>query len=164
MQLGEIEVSEFKEAMAHFATGVSIVTTVHEGRPIGATVNSLTSLSLDPPLILICLNKQMFMPTAIWASEAFAVNVLSADQRAWGVRFATKTSRFEDRFAGIAVDIAVTGSPILPSCIAWLDCVLWTTYEGGDHWILVGAVKAAQTSNEKQPLLYHRRHWRQLAD
>ena len=80
----------------------------------------------------------------------------------WGKRFANVTT--EDRFSGIQTDAAVTGSPILPGCAAWLDCALWHIYDGGDHWIVIGDVKAAHVDGDSQSLLYFRRQWRRLSD
>ena len=112
--------------------------------------------------MLICLGKQMFMPGAIRATGAFAVHVLSEKQMKWGKRFADET--IADRFSGIQPDVGVTGSPILPGCSAWLDCALWNIYEGGDHWIVIGDVKAVHVADNTRSLLYYRRQWRQMAE
>ncbi len=157
-----IQAQDFKNALAHWATGVTIVTTIVDGKPVGITANSLTSVSLNPPQILICVARKLFTHSAILNSGMFAVNILERHQLAWGMRFAGMIPEAEDRFAGIAWRAVATGSPILPDVLGWLDCRLSHSYDGDDHSIFVGEVLAAGNREDAAPLLYFNRHWRQL--
>jgi flavin reductase (DIM6/NTAB) family NADH-FMN oxidoreductase RutF len=157
-----IDVQSFKHALAHWASGVTVVTTRVDGLPIGMTASSLTSVSLEPPQILICVARKLFTHQAIERSGVFAVNILGTDHLEWGMRFAGMIPELSDRFAGIATHDAVTGAPILPDVLGWLDCRLRHAYDGGDHTIFVGEVVAAGASEQRSPLLYFNRTWRQL--
>lgn len=150
----------FKRAMAQFASGVTVVTTCHGETPIGITASSFTSLSLDPPLVLVSLNKRLFTHNVIAESGFFAVNVLSARQLDLGMRFAGMKPEIKDRFAGLKTATAVTGAPLLPDSLAWVDCTVWAMYDGGDHTIFVGEVRDLAVSEFDMPLLYHNRLWR----
>lgn len=150
----------FRQAMAQFASGVTVVTTVDGAQPFGITASSFSSLSLDPPLVLVCLARRLHSHSVIERSGVFAVNILSAHQAAWGMRFAGMQPDVVDRFAGIETRTAVTGSPLLPEVLCWLDCRVWNVYDGGDHSIFVGEVLAVDTSSADTPLLYHNRLWR----
>ena len=158
----------FRNALAHWASGVTIVTTQgagqHAGQQVGITASSLTSVSLNPPQILICVARKLHTHEVVLGSGVFAVNILHEGQLEWGMRFAGLLPELEDRFAGIAVTTAVTGSPILPDVLGWLDCKVTHAYEGGDHTIFVGEVLAAGYRDDMAaPLLYFYRHWRHLA-
>ena len=153
----------FKNVLAHWASGVTIVTTVANGQPVGITASSLTSLSLDPPQVLICVARKLYTHSAIMKSGAYAVNILGVDHLEWGMRFAGMRPE-QDRFADIAWTTAFTGSPILPGVIGWLDCRLRHAYDGDDHSIFVGEVLAADYREDMKPLLYFNRNWRQLAE
>jgi len=152
--------NDFKRAMGQFASGVTVVTTKHGETPVGITASSFTSLSLDPPLVLVSLNKKLFTHNVIAESGFFAVNVLSARQLDLGMRFAGMKPEIKDRFAGLDIHTAITGSPLLPDSLAWVDCTVWATYDGGDHTIFVGEVKDLSVSEADMPLLYHNRLWR----
>ncbi|MBL8045768.1 MAG: hydroxymethylglutaryl-CoA lyase [Anaerolineales bacterium] len=150
----------FKQALAQWASGVTVVTTVFNGQRLGLTVSSFSSVSLNPPLISVCLDKKLYTCTAIEQSGAFAVNVLDMNQMEYGLVFAGMKPGVEDRFEGIAINTAVTDSPILPGVLCWLDCKVWQVYDGGDHVIFVGEVLATDSSGADTPLLYHNRLWR----
>ena len=158
-----VDVGEFKNALAHWATGVTIVTTRSAGRHIGITASSLTSLSLEPPQILISVARRLHTNQAIGESRVFAVNILTVDQLDWGMRFAGLVPEQADRFAGIDYTTAETGCAILPGVLGWLDCTLRHAYDGDDHTIFVGEVVAAGFA-PGAPLLYFNRQWRQMAD
>jgi hydroxymethylglutaryl-CoA lyase len=152
--------SDFRQALSKFASGVTVITSRHGETPIGITASSFSSLSVAPPLILVAVHKNLFTHKVISESGSFAVNVLGASQVELGMRFAGMQPDVDDRFADLAVHTAVTGSPLLPGCMAWIDCEVWAVYDGGDHSIFVGEVKALETSNLDSPLLYHDRLWR----
>jgi hydroxymethylglutaryl-CoA lyase len=152
--------NHFKHAMSHFATGVTVVTTIFQGKPIGITASAFSSLSLEPPLVMVSLSKKLFTHQVIADSGKFAVNILAHDQHERGMIFAGMRPEIEDRFAGIVTDTAVTGCPIFPDALAWIDCTLWEQYDGGDHTIFVGEVQDVHAAAEGNPLLYHDRLWR----
>jgi flavin reductase (DIM6/NTAB) family NADH-FMN oxidoreductase RutF len=171
-----VDVQAYKESMAHWATGVSIVTAVApdenlitgdtvagDGRAVGITVSSLTSLSIDPPEVLISVSKKLYTHGVILATRRFAATILHAGQVEIGMRFAGMVPEVEDRFAGIETMRAVTGCPILVDSLAWVDCVVKHVFDGEDHTIFVGEVMAAGSTNEGEPLLYYKRKWRLLA-
>lgn len=157
-----VSAQSFKDALSHWASGVTVVTTQYEGRPVGITASSLTSVSLDPPQILICVSRKLFTHQAIVQSGFFAVNILGTDHLGWGMRFAGLMPELADRFADIETFQSVTGAPILPDVLAWLDCQLRHAYDGGDHAIFVGEVVGSSATEERSPLLYFNRTWRQL--
>jgi flavin reductase (DIM6/NTAB) family NADH-FMN oxidoreductase RutF len=150
----------FKQAMSQFASGVTVVTTVHEGKRYGLTASSFSSLSLDPPLVLVCLARKTTAHGIIERSGVFAVNVLAAEQLEFGMRFAGLLPGLQDRFHGIETTSAATGSPLLPGVMSWVDCKLWSRYDGGDHSIFVGEVIDLAATAADTPLLYHNRLWR----
>mgnify|MGYP002713091200 CR=1 FL=1 len=155
-----INTDQFKKAMSQFASGVTIVTTVFNGKPIGITASSFSSLSIDPPLIIVSLSKHLFTHKVIADSGKFAVNILATDHHERGMVFAGMRPEIEDRFAGTAIDTAVTGCPIFPDALAWVDCTVWDMYDGGDHTIFVGEVQDVSAADSGNPLLYHNRLWR----
>lgn len=160
-----VESQLFKNALAQWASGVTVVTSMDGGQRVGITASSLTSVSLEPPRILICVSKRLYTHELLQRSRVFAVNILAEDQLEWGMRFAGMLPELEDRFAGIDCRTAVTGSPILPGVLAWLDCRLVHAYDGGDHTIFVGEVEAAEAAAEpSSPLLYYSRQWRKLGE
>ena len=133
-----LDLLELRRAFGCYLTGVTIVTTMDEaGVPRGFTANSFTSVSLDPPLILVCIAKNAGSHLAFVASGAFGVNILQQSQRPLSKSFA---SRAHDKFVDIAWDAGKTGSPRLPDCAAWIDCRTHDRIDAGDHTILIGRV------------------------
>ncbi|BAL24182.1 flavin reductase family protein [Azoarcus sp. KH32C] len=148
-----IDPRQFRDALGHFATGVTVVTTIDaEGQPVGVTVNSFSSLSLDPPLILWSLAKKSYSLAAFEAHPAFAVHVLASDQQHLSDRFARAGT---DKFAGLTPGEGFAGVPVLDGCAAAFQCSTEFRYDGGDHLILVGRVQRF-TTRERPPLLFYR--------
>jgi flavin reductase (DIM6/NTAB) family NADH-FMN oxidoreductase RutF len=145
---------DFKQALAAWATGVTIVTARAGERIHGMTVSAFTEVSLDPPLVLVCADKSSNTHELIAEGGVFAVNVLARDQEALSNRFASKKDEHR-RFEGLETDTAITGAPILRGTVAALDCRVVAAHDSGDHIIYVGSVEAA-TSNASAPLLYCR--------
>lgn len=154
-----MDAQTFKHVLSRWASGVTVVTTRHNSTPIGITASAFSSVSVEPPLVLICLAQRLFTHQVIDAGGVFAVNILSAAQAELGKRFAGMYPQVTDRFEGLAVTQAVTGCPILPGVAGWLDCRVKHRYEGGDHTIFVGEVLAAYADEAAAPLLYHHRQW-----
>jgi flavin reductase (DIM6/NTAB) family NADH-FMN oxidoreductase RutF len=150
-----LDAAEFRRALGQFATGVTIVTTVHEGERQAMTVNSFSSVSLDPPLVLFCADKRSRTHAAIRSSGVFAVNLLSEAQRPISDLFAGKGTDAE-RQQALAGGVAETGSPIFNHGLGWLDCKLAQAHDSGDHVIYVGEVVGVSRGDESSPLLYFR--------
>ena len=152
--------ADFKLAMSHFASGVTIVTTEHDGKPYGMTVASFASLSLHPPLVLVCVEKSVKTHDALISAGRFGISILGTDQAGLSNRFA---SRVEDKFEGIEVDRGELGVPMIANALASLECYLHAQLAGGDHTIFVGEVAAIQT-RDGAPLLYFRSGYREMRD
>ena len=146
-----------KAIMRNYPTGVTIVTTVYNNEYYGLTVNSFTSLSLDPPLVLIAIDKRLASHEAIDKSNVYAVNILPDDMKELAIKFATAPR--EERFKGLKIRTAKTGSPIIEGAIAYLDCRVTAKYPGGDHTIFIGEIVDAQIMNNKLPLIYYNRNY-----
>lgn len=157
-----VEPAVFRATMSHWATGVTIVTSRHQGEPIGFTASSFASLSLAPPRILVCIAKRLHTYQAIADAAIFAVNILTTAQLEWGLRFAGQWPETPERFRDIATTAAITGAPILPDVLGWLDCRVHQTHDGSDHMIVIGDVLACSSTEDADPLLYYHRQWRQL--
>ena len=147
------DAGEFRRALGSFLTGVTIVTTVSaEGEPRGFTANSFTSVSLDPPLVLVCIAKKALGHSAFSTSRGFAINILSESQKAESGIFASKAA---DKFAAVAWQSGQTGNPLIDGSVAVFDCAMEQLVDAGDHSILIGRVRHF-THNGAQPLGYCR--------
>ena len=143
----------FRQALGAFLTGVTVVTTIdEEGAPRGFTANSFTSVSLDPPLILVCIGKQSRSLPSFADGRGFAVNILSELQQPIARTFATPTT---DRFSGVNWNTGPAGNPILSDSCAWLDCRRHSYIDAGDHIIMIGHV-AGFSDSTHPPLGYCR--------
>lgn len=153
MSSAEIDPSQFRQLLGRFATGVAVLTIVTpEGRPLGMTANSLASVSLDPPLISVCVDREAEMHGAILAARQFVVNVLASPQEALARRFSDK---HEDRFEGVGYHRSPEGLVLLDGALAHLECDRYADYPGGDHTIVLGRVIGGATGDGR-PLLYYR--------
>ena len=153
-----VDEAAFKLAMSHFASGVTVVTTEHAGRQYGMTVASFASLSLHPPLVLICIEKSVKTHEALVAAGKVGVSMLSASQADISSRFA---SRSEDKFSGVKTDRGELGVPLIAEALTTLECELRDQLPGGDHTIFVGEVVKVVT-REGIPLLYFRSGYREM--
>ncbi len=156
----------FKDALAQWASGVSVATSLihNDDAPSpawkGTTVSSFISVSLNPPLVLISLGKHIYTHQVVADSGVYAVSILAANQGGVAQLFAGMRPEIEDRFAQNAWTTAETGCPILQSALAWVDTRVLHAYDGGDHTLFVGEVVAAgRSSAQAEPLLYHNRRW-----
>lgn len=153
--------------MGRFATGVSVVTTISEDRPAGITVNALSSVSLDPPLIMVALDRRRFITPMVRAYGRYAVNILAASQQALSDCFAhaaVKPGR-ED-FCGASWTPGPTGLPLIDGAIATLECTVVETFSAGDHDLFIGQVDSMTASQDEPlplgPLIYFRRGYLQI--
>lgn len=159
-----VSAERFREALARFATGVTVVTAPARDGPHGVTVNAFASLSLDPPLVLVCIERGKYSHAVLESSGVFAVNILASEQEAVS-RFFASANRPEgpDAFRGIPYRPGGTGAPLLDGCVANLECRVVAQYPGGDHSIFVGAVEAAEVDASRSPLVYYNRAYHRLA-
>ena len=149
-----------RDALGCFATGVTVVTCLNDsGKPAGLTVNSFTSLSLDPPLLLVCIDKRAASAGPLTAAAHFAVNVLQTGQQPASIRFST---RDEDRFGATPWSCGEAGAPILEESLGVFECESYAVYDGGDPPNLVGRVVKASFDASLDPLLYFRGRYRRL--
>ena len=158
----EIGPELFRKVMGHFVTGVTVVTTFDEAdRPAGITVNALSSVSLDPPLVVVALDRRRFITPIVHAARRFAVSILSEEQQALSDCFAgADVTPGREEFCGAPWAPGATGLPILNGAIASLECTLIESYPAGDHDLFIGQVVAvANEEHHPQPLLYYRRRY-----
>ena len=135
-----IDSAKFRQVLGHFPTGVTVITAVDaDGTPVGFTIGSFVSVSLDPPLVGFLPGFSSKSWPEIAPSGSFCANILGADQGELCWRFAKES---EGRFDGVDWTAAPSGSPILPGVIGWIDCTVEQTYEMGDHWFVLGRVQA----------------------
>lgn len=154
----------FKEVMSRWASGVTVVTArTEDGRAHGMTANSFTSVSLNPPLVLVCVDRKHLTQALIQERKAFAIHVLHADEAELSNRCAGFRGHEGHWLDDLETREEVTGAPVLAAALAWIDCTLWETYEGGDHLIFVGEIQAGGTSGG-EPLLWFSRGYRRLSE
>ncbi len=147
----------FRDVLGRFPTGVTVVTTEVDGIPHGMTVNAFTSVSLDPPLVLVCVEHTTVMAGLLERAGRFGVSVLAAGQADVSTWFADSERPVgADEFEGIAVETATNGVPLLADAVAWLDCRIHAAYDGGDHQIIVGEVVSLGAGRHQDPLVFHR--------
>jgi flavin reductase (DIM6/NTAB) family NADH-FMN oxidoreductase RutF len=142
----------FRDVIGHFTTGVTIVTVRHEARNYGVTVSAVSSLSLEPPMLLVCLNRSSRTQGAIGLARSFAVNILSHDQAELARRFATGR---DDKFEGIPLQRGGLGHPLLEGALAHVECRITEEAVGGTHTVFLAEVEWAERF-EGSPLVYFR--------
>jgi len=157
----DIDRTELRRVMGHFATGVSIITTRDvDGRPYGLTANALCSVSLDPPLLLICVDKRAESHPAFTRSGSFAVNVLGHGHEDLSRRFAVSGG---DKFVDVPHRSGKTGVPLLEDVLAVVECRTVAVHDAGDHTIYIGEVEHLEAS-DGDPLLFFRGKYRRLTE
>lgn len=152
----------FKDVLSQWASGVSVVTTNDDGMLYGLTVSSFSSVSLDPPLVLVCLANGNRILSMIEAARGFAVSVLAADQQAASAYFARPGRLPTTDFTEIEGEWTPSGLPVIANALAWVTCELHAALPQGDHTIVVGRVGASHVRRDAQPLLYWSRAYRRL--
>jgi flavin reductase (DIM6/NTAB) family NADH-FMN oxidoreductase RutF len=150
---------EFRIALSRFVSGVTVVTALgKDDRPAGITVSAFSSVSLEPPLVLACIDKRASLHDCLTEGSHFAINILAHDQEHLSRRFASKD---QDRFDGAGYRGGAGGAPLLEGALACIECRVVHVYPGGDHTIVVGAVESASVADHK-PLAYYRGGYAQL--
>jgi flavin reductase (DIM6/NTAB) family NADH-FMN oxidoreductase RutF len=160
----DVSAAELRSAMGHFVTGVTVVTSVGaDGEPVGTTANAVTSLSLDPPLVLVCFDLASTTLHAIRGHGAFVINVLAAHQHHLSANFARRG--LAAAWDGVRHRPGPTGSPRLDGVLAVVECTLEHSLPGGDHEIVVGRVRHAEISSERAaPLVFWRGGYASIDD
>ena len=160
-----VDADAYRRVVGHFATGVTVVTTCDDGRHVAMTANSFTSVSLDPVLVLVAIDKRARFHASVLSSSAFAVNVLASDQEDVSRWFAQR-GRPDDHEQIERWPFRVgsaSGAAIFDGVLAALECTAWATYDGGDHTLLVGSVVDMTTERpDAAPLLYFKGAYRSL--
>jgi 3-hydroxy-9,10-secoandrosta-1,3,5(10)-triene-9,17-dione monooxygenase reductase component len=157
----EVAPIPFRDVMGHFATGISVVTAFDGDRPEGITVNAFSSVSLEPALVMVALDRRRFITPVVRRAGRYAVNVLGADQQLLSDCFAhAPVSPGREDFCGASWHPGPTGLPLLDGAIATLECTVIETFSAGDHDLFIGRVDSlAQHRPDVPPLLYYRRHY-----
>ncbi len=153
MEARSLSPDEFREVMGHFASGVTVITALHDGRPYGTTASAVSSLSLEPPMLLICMNQQSETGRAVAASRHFGVNILGTHQVDLAERFAQKGG---DKFAGVPVRAGTWGEPLFEEALATLECRVAEETTGGTHYVFLAEVESAAATRGGEPLAYFR--------
>jgi 4-nitrophenol 2-monooxygenase / 4-nitrocatechol 4-monooxygenase, reductase component len=150
--LGVMATDPYREAAGHFTTGVAVITTLHEGRRYGVTASAVSSVSLDPPMLLVCLHRRLPTRDAVVETRHFAVNVLTEDQARLALQFAT---RAEDKFDGVGVTEGRHGVPLVAGALAHLQCTVIDPVDAATHTVLLAEVDDVAVS-AGGPLTYFR--------
>ena len=159
-----IDGREFRNAMGLFATGVTVVTSGKAPKFHGMTANAFSSISLDPPLVLVCVDKHTHMLEVLQETGAFSVNFLAADQQGTSNYFANSDRPHDEtEFADIDYTIGSTGMPRINGAICVIDCLVHSVTDAGDHDVYIGEVKAMETTPDADPLLFFGGGYRALA-
>jgi flavin reductase (DIM6/NTAB) family NADH-FMN oxidoreductase RutF len=154
---------QFRNVMARHAAGVTVVTTAGPTGYHGVTVTAFCPLSLDPPLVLVCIDRQQQSHRLLETAAGWVVNLLSRDQEFLAEQFAGRAPLADSRFSRLPHHLGPLGIPRLDGCLAWIDCRPWARYEGGDHSIFVGQVVALDLGPANEPLIYFERQYCELA-
>lgn len=158
-----LNAEEFRKAMGCFATGVTIITVDQDGEVHGMTANAFTSVSLDPMLVLVCVDHRARTHAHLHARKRFGVNVLASDQQAISEYYARSAETHQHaEAAGARFERTAHGTPVLQGALAYLECRLHSTQPAGDHTIFFGEVQHVEV-REGEPLLYFRRQYREIA-
>ena len=158
-----IDRDQFKEVVSKFASGVTVVTTADERGFHGVTVSSFCSLSLDPPLILLCVDRQIQSNHMITTAPSFMVNILSRGQTFIAEQFSGQTPLADPTFSRVPHSLSESGLPILSDAVAWLECDTWNSYPGGDHTVFVGQVRNGGRGAQDDPLIFFNREFTELS-
>ena len=159
--LAPVAPDTFRTVMGHFVTGITVVTTLQDGQPRGITVNALTSVSLEPPLVVVALDRRRFITPSVHETGRYAVNVLSEVQQALSDCFAgAAVTPDRDAFCGAAWTPGPTGLPLIDGAIATLECSVTRVFQAGDHELFVARVDSVGNAEpHPMPLLYYRRQY-----
>ncbi len=153
---------EVRRALRQWATGVTVVSAQFQGRKHGMTVSSFTSLSLEPPLVLVSLEQSTHTHQLVQQAGHFGVTILGQSQRQISERFAGRLTESGDRFQGLETFTLVSGAPLLVQGLTWFDCRVVATYPAGTHTVFIGEVLAVRDEAKEPPLIYYNRDYREI--
>jgi flavin reductase (DIM6/NTAB) family NADH-FMN oxidoreductase RutF len=156
----DAQAARFRRVLGHFASGVTVVTGLDSDGPAGFSCQSFSSLSLNPPMVLILPGRSSTSWPRIQATGRFCVNILAVDQETLARQFARSGS---DKFAGVQWSPGVLGAPRLTGACAWIECEINSVRTGGDHFVVLGDVRALEAAHDVEPLLFHRGQFGRLA-
>lgn len=159
-----VDPERLRAIMRHWSTGICIVSASEHGHVHGMTVNSFTSVTLEPPLVLVSLERITRTHGMVERTGAFAVSILHDGQQALSERFAGRDTEHAERFDGVATHTHSSGAPVLDDCLATLDCRVVAQHVVGTHSLFLGEALAGEAHNHRPPLLYFRRDYRRVAD
>lgn len=151
--LEKITSEEFRNVMGHLISGVSVITTHADDVDYGLTASAVTSVSLDPPMLLVCVNQNTGTCHAISKTKSFGVNILHAEQGAVGIQFATPS---DDKFRGIQISRGINHQPLLDDALVSIECLVVEEMKGGTHSVFLAEVQQATISQGKEPLAYYK--------
>lgn len=157
-----LDPEKLRRAMRAWTTGVAIVTSIYQDQQYGMTVNSFTSISLDPPLISVTLKQLTHTHELVVKSGMFSVTILTADQRELSDRFAGKLPHITNRFDGVQTETISLDSPVFKAGMAYFDCHVVSSMPVGENTLFVAEVLDARGEGEGEPLVYHNRHYWKL--
>ena len=159
-----LDPEKLRSAMRAWSAGVTVVTAVYDGHKHGMTVNSFTSISLEPAMITVSLRTGTRTHELVTKSGAFGLTILSAEQADISNLFSGQVTGIEDRFSNLNTETMVTGSPLIAGGLAWLDCRVVQTFDAGMNTLFIAEVLAAQEANDGPPLIYHNRKYWNLSE
>ena len=148
-----VDTARYRQVLGHFVTGVTVITAMSDGQPVGLAVNSFTSVSLEPALVAFCAGKSSSTWPSIQAGGRFCVNILAEDQEDVSRVFATSGA---DKFRGVGWRSSHAGMPVLADVLAWIDCTIDAEHDAGDHVIVVGRVVDLAVERDVRPLVFFR--------
>lgn len=153
----------FRDVMARFVSGVVVVTTNDPDGYHGVTVTAFASVSLDPPLVLVCIDREIQSHDKIASAPAWAVNMLDRSQSFLADQFSGRAPLADPTFSRVPHRLGALDVPLIEGCVAWVECRPWAAYPGGDHTIFVGEVADLAVGTADDPLVYHDRQFTELA-
>lgn len=162
--ISSVSPDQYRAVMRHWPSGVTVITMLHDGRRHGMTASAFTSVSVNPPLVLIVVDRRWRSHDYLVAAGSFCVNILAADQSNWSDRFAGRHGEMADRFEGIPTATAAGGAPVLTGALGYLDCTVENAYPAGDHTIFVGRVVSCGIQRGGDPLVFHNTRYTRLDD
>lgn len=160
-QSGRLGSGEYRQAIGHFVTGVTVITSEDAEGPVGTTASSVSSVSADPPMVLVCLDQGSRTGRAVAGSGRFAINVLHTGQEPIATRLASKDP---NKLAGVELNRGSGGNPVLPGALAQLECSVTQTLSAGTHTIFLAEVSSAAVGSEQEPLAYFRGRFARITD
>lgn len=158
-----VDVARFRSTVSHYASGITIVSGIEDGSPVGFTCQSFFSVSLEPQLVSFSVMRTSTTYPRIAAGGRFAISMLAHEQQPLADQFARSGT---DKWAGVSWRATNAGNPVIPGALAWVDCELWAEHEAGDHTLVIGRVVelGSPDARSSRPLLYYRGAYNSLGE